>query len=211
MNCPAISKIGTALLLFLIPAAVAEAQSKVFTQNGPAANATPCLFSNTTVTCLSVFVVRLGTSSPNDTFLLYDLFNQDLNTGAFQDFNGSGTIPNSAFQAKPSTDSLSVDTSTLPSSLFTNSTCSFDPSTGFTCGPAHGGVVSGTWTEFTRLIGEEFSGTFKSSSPSFDMISVGTNDFHPALANVSVLGATATDPNAQLGTVHNTTISIQVK
>ncbi len=210
MNHPIISKIGTALLLFV--AAVAQAQSSSFSANGAFANALPsCVTSGTTVTCLNVFVSRGGTTSSPSTSLYYEIDILDQNTGAFlQEIFGYGTIPNSAFQVQGNTDSLYVDTSTVAS--FTNRVCNFDPSTFLiTCSSGPGGVVAGKWTEFTPLISSQFSGTSKLSSPSVTFISTGTSDVKFALANVTALGSTGTDNNGQIGTFHSAQISITVK
>ena len=213
MNRPAISRIGTTLLLCLISGAVAQAQSKkVFTANGPFAFASPCSVSGTTLTCLFLRVFRGGTTPPS-TFLFYDIFTADLSTGfPLGDLIGSGTIPNSAFQVQGKTDSLFVDTSALDPSLFANMTCTFDPSTGMEpCVGSHGGVVSGKWTGFFPFFGGSTSGTSKFGSPGFAFITTGNSDFNFALANVTVLGQTFTDPIATIGKEHNTSISIERK
>jgi len=138
----------------------------------------------------------------------YDIFTFDASTGTpLSDLNGSGQIPNSAFQVQGHTDSLYVDTSTLDPSIFANCTCTFDSTGSPTCVPSLGGVVSGKWTGFP-FVGGFNSGTFKFGSPGFVSISTGNSDFILALANVTVLGQTFTDPNASIGTNHNTQIAI---
>ena len=209
MNRAAISKIGTALLLCLISGAIAQAQA--FHANGAFANAQPCSLSGTILTCLSVTVSRGGTTSSPSTLLFYDIFTLDTSTDvSLESLVGSGTIPNSAFQVQGDTDSLYIDTSTLNPSVFTNSTCTVDPSTGVpTCNPSLGGVVSIKWREYTPHFGVSFSGTSTFSSPGVKSKTTGKSDSNFALANVTVLGVTGTDRNANIGTDHSTFISVE--
>ena len=72
-----------------------------------------CSQSQTSIECFNVDVVTGPVNGQKTTFMVYDHSILDLNTGAFQDASGFGTILNSAFQVHGQTDSLNVDTSTV--------------------------------------------------------------------------------------------------
>jgi hypothetical protein len=203
---------GTTLLC-LISGAVAQAQNTTFHANGAFASAGLCSVSGTIQTCIFVNVnlgSTTGTASQTSTFLSYFISTSDSSTGSFQGHSGFGTIPNSAFQVGSKADSLNVDTSTLDPALFTNFTCTLDPADPMfiICAPgALGGVVSGAWQGVPSVGGSQ-NGTSEFHSPGLKTVTTGTTHFNVALANVSVLGQIGTDPNAQIGTNHNTTINI---
>jgi hypothetical protein len=188
------------LLTFALCGPAAVAQSAAFHANGAFADELSCSQSQTTIEC---FTVEVFTG-----FLLYDHSIEDLNTGAFQDSFGFGTIPNSAFEVQAQTGSLNVDTSTVAG--FFNQFCTFDPNTNtFTCNPTPGGVVTGAWTVIRRLATMHSSGTTRFTSPGVISIQTGTSDSQAALANVNVLGAAAANVTGIVGTNHNTTINVQ--
>jgi len=198
-----------ALLLTLTlcgPAAVA--QSAAFHANGAFADEFFCSESQTSLECTEMEVDRGSTAGQRTTFLFYNHFIEDVNTGAFQNTFGSGTIPNSAFQVRGQTDSLNVDTSTVAG--FVNQFCTFDPNTNlFTCNSAPGGVVTGVWSVITPLVTFQNSGTLRFTFPGVRFIATGTSDSQAALANVNVLGTVLTNVTANVGTRHNTSINVQ--
>jgi hypothetical protein len=187
----------------------AVAQSAAFHANGAFANASPvCTESQTSIDCIFVQVDTQSASGP--TFMFYDHFILDLNTGVSQETSGSGTIPNRAFQVQGKTASLNVDTSTVAG--FSNEFCTFDPNTNvFMCNSVPGGVVTGKWTVITPLLKSQFSGTNSFTSPASIFIFTGTSKSQTALANVNVLGAAAANAMGNVGTNHNTIINVQVR
>jgi hypothetical protein len=203
-----------ALLLTLIlcgPAAVA--QSAAFHGNGAFADEFSCAESQTSIECISVGVLTFTGSANGQktTFLDYDHFIMDLNTGALlQDAFGFGQIPNSAVQIHGQTDSLNVDTSTVAG--FFNRFCTFDPNTGIpTCNLTSGGVVTGTWTVISNLFTLQESGTFRETFPNMIFISTGTSKSQAARATVNVLGAALANVRGNVGTNHNTSVTVQVR
>jgi len=190
------------LLLTLTLCGPAVAQSTAFHANGVFANAFGCSESQTSFDCISVFVFGSTNGQIN---LIYDDTVSDVNTGAFQETFGFGTIPNSAFQVHALTDSLNVDTSTLSPDVFSNTCFNSDPN--ITCN-ASGGVVTGTWTVIPHLDTFHSSGASSEISPNTIFITNGTFDSQAALANVNVLGA-ALATTGQVGKTTNTFISVQ--
>jgi hypothetical protein len=205
--------ISLTLLLTLTLCGPAVAQSgPTFHANGNFADGFSCSPPATTVECISVSVFGPGgpTGIPGQTatFLFYDDFIFDPNTGIpIQDTNGSGLIPNSAFQVHGKTDSLNVDTSKVPN--FDNEFCTFDQFGNPTCNPAQGGIVTGTWNAIATLLNFQFSGTTRQVFPGVTFISTGTSNFKPALTSLSVLGVVATNATGDIGQEHNTFITVQ--
>ncbi len=203
------------LSLLLTSAGTAQAQTRTstFSVSGAFASESTCFVSGSLFTCIFVFTDNESSNQANPTpgitpFLDYLYSTVDLNTGIYRDFGGFGQIPVGAFKATSSTDTLSVDTSTVPG--FINFATYFDPTTGvFIFGTAPGGLVTGTWTELP--IGGSQSGMTTSSFPGSKFIATGTSDFNLASASVTVLGVGATGGDAQVGTQHNTSISIQLQ
>ncbi len=199
------------LSLLLTSAGMAHAQTKTsnVTVSGTFADENVCSGSGSVLSCIFVDVSNASSTetTPGITpFLAYDIFTTDFSTGAFQEFGGFGQISVTAFKATGATDALSVDTSTVPG--FINFMASFDPTTGITtAGPAPGGLVSGTWIELP-IQGSQ-NGTITNTFPAAKLIITGTSGFNLASASVTVLGVGATGGDAQVGTQHNTTISIQ--
>ena len=105
-------------LTLCVPAAVAR--SITFHANGDSASGFFCFSqSATTEECIDVNVFAPGgpggAPGQTDTFLFYEDFIDDASTGVLiQESDGSGLIPNSAFQVHGNTDSLNVDTSKVP-------------------------------------------------------------------------------------------------
>ncbi|SRR5216683_1197367 len=210
----AATSLMTALALLLTltifgPAAVA--QSAAFHANRAFADAFGCSESQTSIECFNVNVFTGPTNGQKTTFLFYDHTVIDPSTGAFQEEAfGFGQIPNSTFQVHPQTDSLNVDTSTVAD--FFNELCTFDPYTSTTtCNLTPGGVVTGTWTVIRNLQTQRFSGTFRLVSLGDIFISTGTSESQAALANVNVLGAALANGFGNVGTNHNTNISVLVQ
>ena len=198
-----------ALLLTLMlcgPAAVA--QSAAFHANGAFADEFGCSQSHTSIECFNVDVVTEPVNGQKTTFMVYDHSILDLNTGAFQDASGFGTIPISAFQVHGQTDLLNVDTSTVAG--FFNQICTGTQGV-FTCNSSPGGVVTGTWTVIRNLLTFKNAGTFRAISPNMIETNAGTNEAQAALASVNILGAALANITATVGTNHNTSISVQVR
>ena len=195
-------------LTLCTPAAVA--QSATFHANGAFADAFGCSKSPTSTECFNVDVVTGPVNGQETTFMQYDHSILDLNTGAFQDDSGFGTIPNSVFQLHGQTDSLNVDTSTVAG--FFNQICTVDPNTNIqTCSLSSGGVVTGTWTVIRNLLTFKNTGTFRAISPNMIEATTGTNESQTALATLNILGAGLANVTATVGTNHNTSISVQVR
>ena len=194
-------------ILLYGPAAVA--QSVTFHANGDFATVFSCSPSATTSECINVNVFVSGGPTPRQTatFLLYDDSITDVSTGIpIQDTNGSGIIPNSAFQVHGNTGSLNVDTSKVPN--FFNEFCTFDQFGNETCGSARGGIVTGTWNLITSLLNFQMSGTTRSALPSVTSILTGTSNDRPAVTSFSVLGVVVTNATGDLGKEHNTFITV---
>src|SRR5262249_46317115 len=150
----------------------------------------------TTVECILVVVVApggpTGTPGQAQTLLIYDDSINDFNTLApIQDTDGSGFIPNTAFQAHGNTDLLNVDTTKVPNVETEVST--FDQSGTPTCSPAPGGIVTGTWHAVSTLV-SQFSGTNREVLPGLTFISTGTTNSKTAITSLSVFGVSMNGP-----------------
>jgi hypothetical protein len=141
------------------------------------------------------------------TLLVYDDSIADASTFLpIQDTNGSGLIPNTAFQVHGNTDLLNVDTSKVPK--FDNEFCTFDSVGTPTCNPASGGLVTGTWNAISTLLNAQFTGTTKLVFPTVRLIEAGTTISKPAVTSLSVLGVPA-NGTGNMGLEQNTLITVQ--
>lgn len=194
----------TLLLTLTSSAPDAVAQSTAFHTNGASAVGASCPQPST---CFFLSVNRITGGA----VLFFDISVIDVSTGnLLEDTSGFGQIPDRAFQVQGQSDSLNVDTSTLPPAVFVQTFCTFDPVTGnATCNPFSGGVVTGTWTAMRNIMSFHNAGTSKLIFSNMVVLTNGTSDFQVASANVNLLGTAFVDDNASVGTTHNTSITIQ--
>jgi hypothetical protein len=150
-----------------------------------------------------VYVSRGSNGGGPGTLLSYYYFATNPTINQFVEYGGYGQIPNEAFQVEGNNFAVKIDTSTIPG--FYNYYCN----TAVCPGLGTGGPVSGTWTQMTSHIGTKSSGSFTSTTPGATYKSNGTSEFNAASSNVNVLGVTATGVSGNVGTQHETTITVQ--
>ena len=187
------------------PAAVA--QSPTSSTSGNFNQGTVCSQqSATTVECITVDVVAVGSQGQIQTLLFYDDSIADASTFLpIQDTNGSGLIPNTAFQVHGNTDLLNIDTSKVPK--FDNEFCTFDSVGTPTCNPASGGLVTATWNAISTL-STQITGTTKMVFTTVRLIESGTTISKPAVISFSVLGVPA-NGQGLMGQEQNTLVTVQ--
>jgi hypothetical protein len=183
-------------LTLLGPAAVA--QSMTVRANGAFATVVGCV-DQPVFECFDLEVYMASLNGQQSTFLRYEHFLQDLNTGSVQDDFGFGTIPSSAFKLQGQNYLLNVDTTNVVD--FYNLSCRA------TCDITPGGIVTGTWTKIGGSSGHS-TGTIRLSSRSGTELIIGTQDFETALASGNILGMATVSLPGQVGTNHNTTITV---
>lgn len=169
--------------------------------SGPFAEAFSCDVNNV---CSSVFLGSLSTpGAPAQWMLSYSLF---LPNG--DQYFGFGGIPAANVTVK-GTRSLTLadtDTSVLATTMgFLNLFC---PAGGFDCFLASGGVVGGTWQRVQLFSNHS---TFSSTSHSGHLVSTfhGTADDFSATVTFSVLGNNFSAALGDMGTQHNSGISLE--
>jgi len=191
-----------ALVLVAVPLNSAAATT-VFHMNlsGPFADVFSCDVNGV---CSSVFVGSLSALGAAPQWMLsYSLI---LPNG--DQYFGFGGIPATNVTVKGAT-SLTLadtDTSVLASTLgFLNLFC---PADGSGCLPATGGVISGTWQRVQLFSNHS---TFSSTSHSGHLLSTfhGTADDFSATVTFSVLGNNSIAVLGDMGTQHNSGISLQ--
>jgi hypothetical protein len=185
--------------------ATAVAQSVSFHANGAFASASSCA-GQLIVECFDVFVAGGSVKGQQGTYLEYHHFIDDLTTDVLQRDFGFGTIPNSAFKVQGQTDVLNVDTNTV--AYFFSESCTFGPNIETCTENVPIGIVTGTWTGIGGFAVQR-TGTVRLIFPSFgSVLTTGTDDDSSAVASLTVLGTKLTTTFAQIGTNHNTTITV---
>jgi hypothetical protein len=154
--------------------------------------------------CSSVFVGSLAAPGATPQWMMsYSLI---LPNG--DQYFGFGGIPAANVTVKGATSLTLADTDTSALANTTGFLNLFCPAGGFDCFPATGGVISGTWQRVKLFSNHS---TFSSTSHSGHLVSTfhGTADDDSAMVTFSVLGNNSIAVLGDMGTQHNSGISLQ--
>lgn len=154
--------------------------------------------------CSSVFVGSLSTPGAAPQWMLF--YSLVLPNG--DQYFGFGGIPGANVTVKGAASLTLADTDTSVLATTTGFVNLFCPAGGFDCFPATGGVVSGTWQRVPLFSSHS---TFSSTFHSGHLLSTfhGTTDDFSATVTFSVLGNNSIGVSGDMGTQHNSGISLQ--